>query len=233
MKKCLLISIFCLTFLLVGCSSEGVNNSNNINSSVGNNPNSNVNSQTGSNVNAELEKNITCSGAVTERGKLVVFATNANNVAVDMEIEVEFYDENGMILGSDSDSIMAVGKNAEIAIEMWSTPDSFDNYKIYIDAEKTDEISYHDYLEINHNINDKKVAVQIKNNSQDTIDYITVSVVYYKGEQVVGIDDSIDSEIKSGRSANFNLSFPYNKKYKNVDFDTYKVFVNEAYSYNW
>lgn len=238
MKKNLL-TLFILVVLVVGltgCSdkqenSSGTNTSTGTNNSSVNNNNNNNNNQNVS--GSELEKNITSSGAVTDLGKLVVFVKNNNKVAVDMEIEVEFYDANGTIVGSDSDDLQAVGANAEIAIDMWSTPSSFDNYKIYVDVEQADEISYFDNVELVHNNNGKEIAVQIKNNSNDTIEYITASVVYYQGDKVVGYDDSIESDIKSGRSANFTLDFPYNKNYKNVKFDNYKVFITEAYSYNW
>ena len=43
-----------------------------------------------------------------------------------MKIEVEFYDANGTIVGSDSDDLRAVGAKSEIAVEMWSTPEAFD-----------------------------------------------------------------------------------------------------------
>lgn len=234
MKKNLL-SLLILVVLVVGLTgcSDKQENSSGTNTATGTNNNSSVNNNQQNVSGSELEKNITSSGAVTDLGKLVVFVKNNNKVAVDMEIEVEFYDVNGTIVGSDSDDLQAVGANAEIAIDMWSTPSSFDNYKIYVDVEQADEISYFDNVELVHNNNGKEIAVQIKNNSNDTIEYITASVVYYQGDKVVGYDDSIESDIKSGRSANFTLDFPYNKNYKDVKFDNYKVFITEAYSYNW
>ena len=227
-----LIILGCIMIIIVtGCS----NNNASPNSS-GKNPNNNSNNNINQNENytsGQLEKGITSSGAITQLGKLIAFVKNDNKVPVDMEIEVEFYDANGTIVGSDSESLIAVGSNTEIAVEMYSTPQSFDNYKIYVDVEQSDEFSFHNKLEITHNNNGEEIAVQVKNNSENVIDYITVSVVYYKNGQVVGIDDSIDDEIKSGRSANFTLDYPYDKRYDDIRFDDYKVFVNEAYSYEW
>ncbi len=219
---CIVLSFIILT----GCSKSSTPNSTGTNASTNSDKNENYSSE-------NLGKNITSSGSVTEQGKLVVFAKNNNNIAVDMEIEVEFYDANNTIVGSDSEELLGIGSNGEIAVEMYDTPENFDNYKIYVDVEKTDEISYYDQLEVTHNNNGEEIAVQVKNNSQDVIEYIAVSVVYYQGDKVVGIDDDIESDIKSGRSANFNLDFPYDKKYDDIKFDNYKVFVNGAYSFNW
>lgn len=229
----LLIFSFMLICFVTGCSNNDAKDASPNSSGTNPNNNSGNSSQNENYTSSQLEKGITSSGAVTQLGKLVVFVKNSNNVPVDMEIEVEFYDANGTIVGSDSDSLIAVGSNTEIAVEMYSTPEKFDNYKIYVDVEQSDEISYHNKLETTHNNNGEEIVVQVKNKSENIIEYITVSVVYYQNGQVVGIDDSIESDIKSGRAANFSLDFPYNKRYDDIRFDEYKVFVNEAYSYEW
>ena len=230
-----LLSLIALVFVftaVTGCGSNS--NSTGSNTSTGTNTNNNSsNSKTQQKSSKDLEKNIKSSGAVTDLGKLVVFVTNGNDVAVDMEIEVEFYDANGTIVGSDSEDLQAVGAKADVAVDMWSTPDSFDNYKIYVDVKQTTNYSYFDKLKLTHNNNGNEIVAQVKNNSDDVIEYITVSVVYYQGNKVVGYDDDIESDIKAGRSANFTLNFPYDKRYDDVNFDNYKVFITEAYSYNW
>lgn len=212
-------------------NSSGTNVSNGTNISTGTNKSDSTTGEIYS--PSELSKNISSQGAVSTRGKLIVIAKNNNKVPIDMEIEVEFYDENGVIVGSSEESLKAVGPKSEIAIEMWSTPEVFNNYKIYIDVEQSTSTCYLDKVELTHNNTGENIAVQVKNNSEETIEYITVRVVYYQGEQIVGIDDGIESEIKPERSANFTLDFPYNKNYDNIRFDSYKVFITEAYSYNW
>ena len=231
MKKNIL-ALLVISMMLVFITGCGNDNSGGSNTYTGTNPYSNGGSGQ-KYTSKELEKNIVSSGAVTAKGKLVVFATNNNSVPVDMSIEVEFYDANGVIVGSDDDDLQAVGAGAEVAVEMWSTPNAFDNYKIYVDVEQTNNTSYHDKVEVTHNDNGKDIIVQVKNNSEDEISYVSVSVVYYQGETVVGIDDDLNSGVKPGRAANFTLSYPTNKNYDKVRYDTYKVFVNEAYSYTW
>lgn len=223
----LFIFTFIFTVILTGCGKSASPNSSGTNTSSGNSG-SETNSQSG-----DLEKNITSSGATTAKGTLVVFAKNNNKIALNMEIEVEFYDKDNKIVGSDSKSIESVGANAEIAVEMYNTPNSFDNYKIFVDIEETKNTTYFDKVELTHNNNGKEIVVQVKNNSKETIEYMSVAVVFYQGDKVVGFDDGSESDTKSGRAANFNLYYPYNKRYDNVKFDNYKVFINEAYTYNW
>ena len=190
-------------------------------------------SSTDNNLTSDAENNISVDAALAENGKLIVFVKNNNTVPVDIDIEVEYYDADGKFLGSSSDYLMAVGTGIEGAMEMCETPAVFDNYKIYTDVEISDEIEYFDQVEMTHNNNGQNVVVQVKNNSEDTIDYITVAVVYYNQGEVVGIEDGIASEVKPGRSGNFTLDFPCDSNYDDVEFDDYKVLVTEAYSYNW
>ena len=173
------------------------------------------------------------SAAMTKEGKLLVFAKNDTNTVADMDIEVEFYDENGAFVGSDIDYLTAVAPGNEIVVEMYNTPTKFSTYKVYVNEEETYNIEYLDEIETSHNNNGEEIAVQVKNNSSDEIDYITVAVVFYKNGEIVGFSDGIESSIKAGRSGNFNIYYPYDANYDDVEFDDYKVYVTEAYSYNW
>lgn len=180
----------------------------------------------------DLEKNISASAEMAKSKKLVVFAKNNNTTAVDMDIEVEFYDENETFVGSSTNYLTAVEKGKEIAVEMYETPANFKTYKIYINAEETEETEYFDKIEMTHKNNGETIAIQVENKSEDTIEFLSVAVVYYKDGKVVGIEDSTDLDVKPGRKGNFNIDFPYDAEYNHVEFDDYKVYVTEAYSYN-
>lgn len=221
MKKLSIIAILLLVMsfgIVTGCSkNEGSN------TATGKN-------ETGGSSEEDINKKITTSGAVAKDGNLIVFAKNSNKSAVSMEIEVEFYDSNNKIVGNDSTSLEGVGANSEIAVEMSSTPSSWDNYKIYADAKEATVNVYIDKLKISHNNNGDEIVVQTKNNSNDTISEIVVAVVYYQGKTVVGLSQDSAYDVTSGRSGNFTLEYAYDKNYDEVKFDSYKVFVNEAYT---
>ena len=233
---CVIGVISTLFLFCTGCSTKNNNGSvEGANTASGKNTNANSSSNTssGTNDSVELEKNLVTSGAVTKKGKLVVFVTNNNKIAVDYEIEAEFYDKDGNIVGSDKENVDCAGANSEIAIELWSTPERFDTYQIYVDVEATDNIPYYDKIEIKHNNTKRHVAIQVKNNSNDTIEYMDVSVVYYKDGVVVGYNEDSAYDVKSGRSGNFEVSHPTDRDYDDIKYDTYKVFVNNAYTYDW
>ena len=179
------------------------------------------------------EENSNVKGVVTKKGNLIVFTKNNKKVPVDMDFEVEFYDENGRIVGSDTDELVAVGAGREVAVEMTNLPKNFKTYKIYVDEEKSEKTEYFNQIEAIHNNNGENIVVQVKNNSKDVIDNVTVIVVYYNKGEIVGSDEDMVFDVAAGRSGNFTLYYPYDVEYNDIKFDDYKVIVAEAFSYNW
>ena len=78
-----------------------------------------------------------------------------------------------------------------------------------------------------------RLVVFSKNNSTSTIDTISAAVVYYQGTIVVGYDKETAFDVKPGRSGNLNFFEPYDNDYDDAEYDNYKVFINEAYSYSY
>lgn len=225
----IILGVLAIT-LIGGCSTGTTKEGNASNTATGKNTSSE--SKGGKALTAkDIEKNIETTAAVIKSGKLVVFVKNNNAVALDMEIEAEFYDADGKVVGSAEEDVAGAGKNSEIAVELYDTPDSWDNYKIYVDAEETEYDVYFDKIKINHNNTKENVAVQVTNESEEEIEYIEAAVVYYKDNVPVGYQYDTSSEIKPGRSANFNIDHDWDKNYKDIKYDSYKVFVNEAYSF--
>ena len=183
---------------------------------------------------SDIEKNISSNVMLTDEGAFIVFLTNNNEIAVDMDIEVEYYDEDGMFLGScTEDYLMGIGAGREIAVEMTEVPDNFATYKIYVDAEDTIIVKeYFEEVEIEQqNNNGKNIVVQVRNNSKFKIENMSVCVLYYNAGKIVGIATESVCDVKSGRTGNFTLDYPYNQDFEEIEFDHYKVIVTQAYSY--
>ena len=180
-----------------------------------------------------LGVNVATKGTMTKDDRLIVFATNNNDVPVDIDLEVDFYDKKGTLVGTDTDAIRAVGVGANVAVEMYQIPEEWNTYKIVAKAEKTNETSYADKITVNHSDNGENINVKVTNNSDDTIEYITVGVVYYQDNEVVGYDFGIEPDIETKGVANFEIYYPYDSDDNNIEFNNYKVFVNEAFTYNY
>lgn len=116
---------------------------------------------------------------------------------------------------------------------MYSTPEEFDSYKVYIDEKESYYVSAYKDLTITSNDNKKtnEIVIQVKNNSSKTISSVEVGVVFYKNNKVVGFDYDFDTKVNTGRSANLSVYYPYDNNYKDIDFDDFEVYINEAYYY--
>lgn len=180
-----------------------------------------------------LSRNVATKGILAKSKRFVVFATNNNDVAVDLDIVVNFYDKNGTLIGTDSDNLRAVGANNNVAIELYQVPDGWDTFKILSKAEEATETPYIDDLNLNYLDNGENIEVHVTNNSSNTIEYLTVAVVYYQDDEVVGFDFGIEPDVASNSTANFELYYPYDIDENNLEFNNYKVFINEAFSYNY
>lgn len=231
----ILLVIVIIALLCVLLPNNSSNNNNN-SSLIENNDTDEKDDIENEDLNVEEDdSNVKYNTYITNDGEMIIIATNNNKNVVDIEFEIEYYDKSNKLVGSGYADISAVSKNSQFALDVYDAPKSYDSYKVYVDVEETDNISYLGKLTATHNNNkdEEEVIVQVKNTTDKEIEYIGVSIVFYKDNKIVGYDDSLDGEIKSGRSANFTFSYPYDESYDTIYFDDYQVFINEAYTYSW
>lgn len=231
----ILLVIVIIALLCVLLPNNSSNNNNN-SSLIENNDTDEKDDIENEDLNVEEDdSNVKYNTYITNDGEMIIIATNNNKNVVDIEFEIEYYDKSNKLVGSGYADISAVSKNSQFALDVYDAPKSYDSYKVYVDVEETDNISYLGKLTATHNNNkdEEEVIVQVKNTTDKEIEYIGVSIVFYKDNKIVGYDDSLDGEIKSGMSANFTFSYPYDESYDTIYFDDYQVFINEAYTYSW
>ena len=164
-------------------------------------------------------------------GELIAIIKNDNKQIVDLDISVEFYDANNQFITEKEKFTFGVGEGREVAVNFHDVPENFATYKLYADASKTHTVTFFDKVELTHSNNGRNIIAQVKNNSGTVIDSMKVAVVYYKEGKPIGYDYDLESSVKVDRTANFELDYPTDKNYREIPFDTYKVFLNSAESY--
>lgn len=168
-----------------------------------------------------------------QRNRLLLTLKNKNKTTIDVVTEVEFYDEDDKFLGSDKAYLYGFGYNQEAVIRIYNTPTGYAYYKVYFDVDESYYISYVKDMTLTSNNNkaDNKIVVQAKNNSDVEIKTVEVVVIFYKNNEVVGYETDYETSISPGRSANLSYYYPYDSSYDTIDFDDYKLYINEAYIY--
>lgn len=184
------------------------------------------------NVNGStLSKNVSVNGVAID-DSLYFFIKNNNKIAVDGKLDIEFYDANGKILGSETIHFSPIASGVEIFDECWDYPVGFSSYKTFVEVEETDSEIFYNDIEVSDNDTGEEIVVQAKNNSNKKIEEITVGIIFYKNGEIVGLDYDYEFDINSGRSAVYKFYYPFDYlKFEDIDFDNYKVMLMTAYNF--
>lgn len=179
---------------------------------------------------------------VTETAKdLWVTYQNDNNVNIDLDTKVVFYDASGKILSaaSDRDTCIEKGRSCMESYYYPRTPDGdkaeYASYKITFVAKKSSEYTkgFANKIKATSNIgSDGRIMSEVVNTSNQKVKYITLCCIYYQGDEIVGIESTYSESLEPGASDIVNFMPPYDSSYDDIAYDNYKVVVNSAYSFN-
>ena len=180
----------------------------------------------------DYSKKITkVSEGFTKQNNFIVVAKNNSKANIDLIVKVDFYDINDSLISTENAYLNGVGPKAEVAVQIANVPDGYSRYEISFKAE-TSIYSKTFYNEVELTLKkDFTVTAEVKNNTKEIINYISAAIVYYKDNVIVGYDSNSVSDVKPRESAIFNFYQPNDFEYNEVEYDKYKVYINETYSY--
>ncbi len=229
MKKILLLLVACM-FLLSGCISVEVEEPNDGDVTVASGENAPATTvDVEEQISVELEEFVWDG----DRYAGALISNNSEAQIGELEIQFLFYDAEGKILGTASDGHDAVLPSSTVAsfVSNLDVPQSYDHidYKLSVDVEANGGYENHAAnVKIDTNIGEDCVILQITNNADVAIEELEYSVVFYKDGKVSGMGNGVDVyDIEAGDTVIEEYSS------WGVDFDTYKVFVNQAHTFGW
>lgn len=156
---------------------------------------------------------------------LVLVVTNPMTEALQIRANVNFYDEDGILLGSDYGltSICAPGDSYVISCGIGSP---FTDYSYTLSTETNEYlISAPDDLLIDYVTLDDRVIVTGSNVGDAALDNADVTVLYYQGDRLVDWQSTyfcdLDYELKPGKSRTVQL-LSY------CDFDSVRIFPSSS-----
>lgn len=170
-----------------------------------------------------------------------VYGINNNNSAVTVKITIEYYDYEGYrIERKINDQVVSAGK--EFVIDLYVEDDSlnYTSVKLFYEAKKIK--SYETEVDLNkietsvNKIDNSKISVMVKNNSDTKVYLVNLTCLYYKDNELVFAVNGKAFGIEYGtiKEVNFyehqlNLSDDYNAKEK-IEYDNYKIIISSAYN---
>lgn len=158
---------------------------------------------------------------------------NSTEQIGELEIQFLFYDADGKIIGEESDGHDAILPDSTVVsfVSDIDVPQEYDrmDYKLNVDVDANSGYKNHAAnVKIDTNLGDDCIILQITNNADVDIEELEYAVVFYKGGKVVDMGNGIDVyDIASGDTVIEEYSS------WGVDFDTYKVYINQAHTFGW
>ena len=165
---------------------------------------------------------------------------NNNKVNVDLDAKLVYY-KNGKMLDSKSDCNRAFesGKECVLYFDAPSDSDyndvSYDNYKMSLSVdEATNAVCDVRNIMVQSDIGADNVTVEATNDSGKDFSFVKISCVMYDASgNLIKYDYHYAECEKNGDTDYFSFSFPYDSNYDTIYPSSYKIYVDEAYTYTW
>lgn len=161
---------------------------------------------------------------------------NADNMC-NILLYVIFYDGENKPIMVDKENINYLGSNSKYYVSIDKVPENFERYDFLLMKEdfyyNYNYNSYKNDISFETYKNDNNIVIKGKNNSNEKIDKLSFTVVYYdESGKIIGIQEANEYDIKKNKEFSITAYNLYKKDdYEYVDFSTYEVILNNAYKY--
>lgn len=173
----------------------------------------------------------------TSRG-IVAIVKNNYEYPANIEADFLFYDANGKLIGKDTkySSGLEVGRETALFGDVPRDANfnmvKYSSYKIAIRASEADIIGNASKISCSANFGADNVMVTVKNNGVAN-DNTEIAIVFYKNGYPVGYDWLYADVNYAGQTDTLKFDFPYDEQYETIYPNSYKIFVNNSYKYDW
>ncbi len=172
---------------------------------------------------------------ITKAGDFVIKVTNNNEGSVCLSsITTIFKDSNGnFVVSKEADqSFVCIPAKGVTYVHNWGFEENYSQYPIYEFNCELANISnnfVYNGIELKSNNTESQIAVTLTNNSGETIESATITVLYYKANDIVGVERGYsNTTVANGSNAYINVKYPMDSRYKEVPFDRYEVYYTQA-----
>lgn len=171
---------------------------------------------------------------------IVLIVNNGSESYIYAMFDVIFYDADGNMMSMQETSVGECAPGQRVAGTVLSPRDrdgnliAYDHYELRKDIEEREVREgyeyYGDQFLIESNIAvDGSVLADIKNPTGLQFDSVSLSCIFYSGDQAVGISNDSSSEFAEEEI--FKFYPPYDADFNQLDFDRYEIIINSTRRY--
>lgn len=242
MKRSKIITLLCiicvLMLALVACGSEkeSKKDSNNNKKETVQNDSDKGSFASSAKENEKLINELEYDISIVNNSDAVAMITNNSNKNLFyVQVKANAYDKNGKMVDENDDEILIFEAGSTAALAFSFSADEIDNVKLEFSSEDIDDSEfkeinklvkcYNSDVEIKFDKNAKNIdSVEVVNNSNDLIEEIDYSLVFYKNGKIVDYSGSSIFDLNAKTSEEDSVLTTIS------DYDDVKAFVNYAYS---
>lgn len=184
---------------------------------------------------SKINKNYKVSSYNIVDGILVELKNN-NNVVVDADITINFYNENGSIIDSEQTTIDSIPKNdiGYTFLYLFDEDFEYETYKVEVKLDKSyNQQTYNNYVDVTYDkLYDGNYTIHATNKYNEMIFYAFVGIFYMdKNDKIVAFEDVMFSNLISGYTSFEKVYTPDKEGYYDnpIDYDYVKVKVLNTY----
>ena len=163
-------------------------------------------------IKEKLNKNFTVNGFKTQDGILVELKNN-NDVPIDAEIKIEFYNENGNVINVEDGYMFDTAAKGKGYDEIYVDEDiNYTTYKITAKLEKSiNEKTYNDKIEIISNTKQNNaLIIQVKNNSDVKLSEVELGLIFIgENNTIIDYEDVSIDDFGVGETVSEKVYIPY------------------------
>lgn len=172
---------------------------------------------------------------------IILILKNKKNYIQNVDVKIVFYNKQKKMIGTSSESNYAFEGKKECALKFNAPHDGdyndlkYNTFKVNINAEKEKNvISKVSKISVSSDMGNENVTAKIKNKSKEKLFSVQVAIIWYnENGKAIGYDYTQANCEKPGSTDYITFDFPYDSNYETIYPDSYKIFVNDAYSYTW
>lgn len=166
---------------------------------------------------------------------LVVSITNHNSISVDVTIEIEVVDENGIVTDDDYDYLDALDSNKTVYVLPYLEGYTPDEVSVYLDCEAATSVSLAKYITFEtHDVDEYgDIPVTATNTSDYEPSSVYANLIFYdENETIVGIRPAYFFDLYAKASETDTVMPPFDENYDDIPYDHFEIQVVSAPCYD-
>ena len=177
--------------------------------------------------------------SITKSGDYVLKVSNNNEGSVCLSsITANFKDSDGTFVKKLEayNSFVVIPANSYTYVYIWGYDENLSQYADVSFSTELANIS-EDFavsgIELTSKDTGSQIAVTAKNSTGKTIESCNVVVLYYQGNNIVGVETGSSSDSTADGSESYiNVDYAHDSNYNDISFDKYEVYyINASYEY--